>query len=250
MKCVEERIAVYSPHTSWDCVPGGINSWLLTPYGEGEQRPVTVSSGQYPDHVSHSVSVQGAPVSTDQLSSVLSLPGVMVSVDSASLNIGCSQHQLVTVLNSLPPELRSLARITEHCRPPLADTGTGRILTMTTPLTLDTVLQLTKTHLNMRHLRLALGQGCSMETLVGSIAVCAGSGGSVLAGVSADLVITGEMSHHECLELVSGGVSVILADHSNTERGFLAVVREKLSPLLPGVNIVISSVDRDPLQIV
>ena len=74
----------------------------------------------------------------------------------------------------------------------------------------------------------------------------------MLRGVSADtadLVLTGEMSHHECLDLVSAGVTVILAANSNTERGYLARVRDKLSPLLPGVNIVISQVDRDPLQI-
>jgi putative NIF3 family GTP cyclohydrolase 1 type 2 len=37
------------------------------------------------------------------------------------------------------------------------------------------------------------------DSLVGSVAVCAGSGASVLAGVAADLFVTGEMSHHEVL---------------------------------------------------
>ena len=34
---------------------------------------------------------------------------------------------------------------------------------------------------------------------VSSVAVCAGSGSSVLNGVAADLFVTGEMSHHEVL---------------------------------------------------
>ena len=89
-----------------------------------------------------------------------------------------------------------------------------------------------------------------MTSKVASIGVCAGSGGSVLAGVNVDLIITGEMSHHECLDFVSGGVSVILADHSNTERGYLPVVKQKLENLLDGVNIIVSTVDKDPLQIV
>ena len=90
-----------------------------------------------------------------------------------------------------------------------------------------------------------------MDTPVRSIAVCAGSGGSVLAGVKADLIITGEMSHHEVLDFVHKGVSVILADHTNTERGYFVLVKEKLEIMLgPEVKILVSQVDRDPLQIV
>ena len=35
--------------------------------------------------------------------------------------------------------------------------------------------------------------------MVSSVAVCAGSGSSILLGVAADLFVTGEMSHHEVL---------------------------------------------------
>ena len=58
------------------------------------------------------------------------------------------------------------------------------------------------------------------------------------------------MSHHEVLDFVSAGVSVILADHSNTERGFLTHIKENLSSMLDGVNVIVSTVDKDPLQIV
>lgn len=34
VKCIEKRIAVYSPHTSWDSVDGGINDWILTAFGK------------------------------------------------------------------------------------------------------------------------------------------------------------------------------------------------------------------------
>ena len=27
---------MFSPHTSWDAVNGGINNWLLEPYGSGQ----------------------------------------------------------------------------------------------------------------------------------------------------------------------------------------------------------------------
>ena len=35
--------------------------------------------------------------------------------------------------------------------------------------------------------------------MVSSVAVCPGSGSSILLGVAADLFVTGEMSHHEVL---------------------------------------------------
>ena len=32
--CLENRIALYSPHTSWDAVMGGVNDWLIGAFGE------------------------------------------------------------------------------------------------------------------------------------------------------------------------------------------------------------------------
>ena len=89
------------------------------------------------------------------------------------------------------------------------------------------------------------------DSIIGSIAVCAGSGSSVLEGSKADLWITGEMSHHEVLDAVHNGTSVILCDHSNTERGFLKVFASELSSILNNaVSVHVSDLDADPLQIV
>lgn len=32
--CIENKIAIYSPHTSWDSVPGGVNDWLASAFGK------------------------------------------------------------------------------------------------------------------------------------------------------------------------------------------------------------------------
>lgn len=83
-----------------------------------------------------------------------------------------------------------------------------------------------------------------------TVAVCAGSGGSLLRDVKASLYLTGEMSHHDVLHAVYNGSNVILCDHSNTERGFLTVLQNKLQSELPGIDICVSTVDKDPLEIV
>ena len=62
---------------------------------------------------------------------------------------------------------------------------------------------------------------------------------------------SGEMSHHEVLDAVAKGTSVILSDHSNSERGFLRVFKERLAARLSdSVTIAISKRDRDPLEVV
>ena len=253
VKCLENRIAVFSPHTSWDAVPGGINSWLLAPYGPGCCQPVTESRSKvFPGNMSHSLTVQGVALDTQQLSPLLALPDITFNLDTTALTVSCAKKTLSTVISCLPPEIVEQVKITEHVLPPLPDTGAGRVLNMDTELDVQTVVNMTKHHLELPHLRLALAAGRSLTSPVRSIAVCAGSGGGLLAGLRADLIITGEMSHHECLDFVSAGVTVILAEHSNTERGYLKVVREKIINLLDNqdVNVHISSVDRDPLQIV
>ena len=50
--------------------------------------------------------------------------------------------------------------------------------------------------------------------------------------------------------LLCRGVSVILTEHSNCERGYLRLVQHKLEKQLEGVRVVISQEDRDPLAVV
>lgn len=58
------------------------------------------------------------------------------------------------------------------------------------------------------------------------------------------------MSHHEVLDAIHQGTSVILCEHSNTERGFLADFAPKLSKMLNDqVEILVSCKDVDPLII-
>lgn len=83
------------------------------------------------------------------------------------------------------------------------------------------------------------------------MALCAGSGGSVLKGVAADLYLTGEMSHHEVLDATQNGINVILCEHSNSERGFLRIFQKHLTTVLQNtVNVVVSEIDKDPLRVV
>lgn len=69
--------------------------------------------------------------------------------------------------------------------------------------------------------------------------------------IHCDLKVTGEASHHEVLDSIHKGSSVILTNHSNSERGFLWKFKEILASKLnnPSVQIVVATTDMDPLKV-
>lgn len=90
------------------------------------------------------------------------------------------------------------------------------------------------------------------DTTITSVALCAGSGATVLDGTEADLYLTGEMSHHEVLNAVQNNITVVLCNHSNTERGFLTEFAPELeNTMLEGkAKVLVSEIDKDPLIVV
>ena len=55
----------------------------------------------------------------------------------------------------------------------------------------------------------------------------------MLHNTIADLLFTGELSHHEALSATEKGMCVVTLFHSNTERGFLhSVLKEQLTKSL------------------
>ena len=81
------------------------------------------------------------------------------------------------------------------------------------------------------------------------IALCPGAGATVIGTAPADVYLTGEMRHHDVLEAVAGGTSVILTNHTHTERGYLEVLARRLTAAFGGkVEVDVSRCDRDPLR--
>lgn len=62
------------------------------------------------------------------------------------------------------------------------------------------------------------------------------------------------MGHHEVLHAAAEGVSVVLTEHTNTERGFLPRMAQALEEGLRAkghaVQAVVSRADADPLNVV
>jgi dinuclear metal center YbgI/SA1388 family protein len=136
---------------------------------------------------------------------------------------------------------------------PCGEGDFGRIGEPVRPLTVVQAIRRAKALCGVKHLQIV--RPARMPTKLRRIAVAAGAGGSLLRGVEADLWLTGEMSHHDALAAAAAGRVVLLAGHSNTERGYLRVLRARLAKVLStksggGCSIVISKRDRDPMTIV
>lgn len=171
-------IAVCSPHSALDAVQGGLNDWLL-------------------------------------------------DVLRAHLPAGATAG--TTVAPITPPD-----RVTPDTP---SGVGYGRTMANLSGVSVADVVRATKAGLGLERVQLVLPAAEAAATRAGPaavwaaaermscqhVAVCAGSGASILAshgggGKVADVLITGEMSHHELLNAASRGHAIILTNHSNSER--------------------------------
>eukprot|EP00514_Thraustochytrium_sp_LLF1b_P009989 CAMPEP_0184549496 /NCGR_PEP_ID=MMETSP0199_2-20130426/10821_1 /TAXON_ID=1112570 /ORGANISM="Thraustochytrium sp., Strain LLF1b" /LENGTH=287 /DNA_ID=CAMNT_0026944225 /DNA_START=35 /DNA_END=898 /DNA_ORIENTATION=- len=142
----------------------------------------------------------------------------------------------------------------------------GRHVELSEPVPLEQIISHLKAKASIRHVRfspannltLGLERGATEEDCtkiiqshkVSTIAVQAGSGSCVLEGVKADVWVTGEMSHHDVLSATAKGTSVILTEHSNSERAFLHEVAAKVQNASTcQAKCTVSVMDCDPLRI-
>ncbi|KAK9460428.1 GTP cyclohydrolase 1 type 2/Nif3 [Lipomyces oligophaga] len=144
----------------------------------------------------------------------------------------------------------------------IPNTGFGRLVSLPSEpneIFLPQIVDNVKSGLNLDHVQVAVAVKHRSEP-VRKIALCAGSGSSVLAKApDADLWFTGELSHHEILALLERNVSAIICGHTNTERGYL---KSTFAPMLASeilrspadfsevdVEVIVSTQDTDPLTL-
>ncbi len=125
--------------------------------------------------------------------------------------------------------------------------GLGRMTELNAPVSLDEAIARVKDHLGLPKVRVATPPQLREIRTVGS---CPGAGGSLFEKVGdVDLLITGEMRHHDVLWRAANGTAVILTDHTNCERGYLPTYARRVEEAL-GLPVVVSQVDADPLRVV
>lgn len=141
--------------------------------------------------------------------------------------------------------------------------GMGRFSLGNDAQNMKTVVENIKKGLNIKFLQIAIpdeSRSLNLEDIkVSSVAVCAGSGGSVFGKLkeNCDLIVTGEMDHHTVLRYKEMGKVVVVVNHSNSERAYLRNVMKPLlektfaaSDEIENIDVLVSEMDHDPLQTV
>lgn len=263
-----EGISVYSPHTAVDAAPGGLGDWLADivtgtlpdpepethTAGKRNEQPALEKEQKYsprpsprPDSIQEEPSADGDKTSADKQvapdeaaskpksrparpslaprASTYSKPTYPKpgELDMSDLNPSDTQHT------------RSVIHATSNPPKGFESSGMGRLVKFSQPQPLTHLIERIAHGVGSpKGFPVAIPQTRQVEDImIKSVGICAGSGHDVLKNVDADLLFTGELSHHDALSATEKGQCVVTLFHSNTERGFLgSVLKEKLTSVL------------------
>jgi len=275
-------LAVYSPHSALDAAAGGMGDWLCDGIGEGAHAPLEHAVEDRPTEAfkivtyvpeAHVQAVRSAMADAgagriggygecstairsvgtfrggEGTSPAIGQPGSLETVDEVRLMLVCGEAELVGVMAALRaahPYEEPPIHITPLRPHPLQHAGIGRVLRLDTPRPLEVVIKSVKSHLGVTSLRVAGPDGD-----VAVAGCCPGAGGELLPAAEAagaTLYLTGEMRHHDVLAAAARGTRILLAGHTNTERGYLPVLRDRLAEAL-AVDVQVSTADVCPWRI-
>ncbi|MCH2161956.1 MAG: Nif3-like dinuclear metal center hexameric protein [Phycisphaerales bacterium] len=281
-------IAIYSPHTAADAAEDGVNDWLATAFGTGQRTPLTPDRVLAPtqqfkivtfcppaacEGVREGLAAAGAGVigayegcsfqipgtgtfiGGEGSNPSIGVPGRFEQVEEIRLEMVCGSAQLpeaIAALRTRHPYEEPPVEVFPLAPQPTTRTGAGRRVVLEKAASFDALAEDLRNHLGTRRL---IGHEPAPRRKHTSIGFCAGSGGSLLddaieAGCT--LFVTGEMRHHDVLKAEAHGCAVLLAGHTNTERGWLKVLRKRLGRMLRNpeekVEISLARSDSDLLR--
>lgn len=278
------RIAVYSPHTAYDSAAAGINQQLAERLGLTEVTPLRAIPesarckivcfvprahlnavrealwsagggviGEY-SRCGFVLDGTGSFLGSDATHPTIGTAGQLEEVAEARLEVVCPERLV-------PEAIRRMCDAHPYEEPaydvyPLkgfpGSRGSGRVggfaTSAPTPgARLADLVARVKSQLGIEPLQV-VGE---LDAPVARVGICCGSGGDLLAAAVAakcDAFFTGEATFHKCLEARSAGVALLLAGHYATERPAMEHLAALLAQEFPGIPVIPSRRERDPLQ--
>jgi dinuclear metal center YbgI/SA1388 family protein len=283
LRAIASGIAIHSPHTAADAAPNGVNDWLADGVGDGERRAlipaeelpasekikiITYGPRESVDPIRQGLAAIGAGIigeyefcsielaavgtyrGGEQSHPVRGQRGRLERVEEVRLEMVCGDRDLATAierLRSLHPYEEPPIEIYRQAARPNQAIGAGRRVALERGATVETITERLRDHLGTDRFA---NHDVDRRRRHEVIGLCAGSGAELLdlaIDQGCTLFVTGELKHHDVLHASSRGCGVILAGHTNTERGWLKVLRRRLRDEL-NADISISRVDVDPLR--
>ncbi|MEP0845336.1 MAG: Nif3-like dinuclear metal center hexameric protein [Phycisphaerae bacterium] len=273
-----QRVAVIAVHTALDAAPGGTNDllvdmldcverWPLEPQrveGAGYKLVVFVPPAEAP-RLRAALSNAGAGVIGHYAECSFELRGRGTFLGDETTRPAIGQRgeletveearlEMVVPASRLGPVVRALYAAHSYEEPAFdlypvhelrgrGQAGMGRVGRLRRPLRGRAIVEALRRRVDL-----------STATVVGDlrrrfarVTAAAGSFGASAHRDPDSLVITGELRHHEALELLARGVTAICLGHYASERPALAYLRRRLRALVPGAKVEVSAADRSPL---
>lgn len=283
-RAVRAGMSIYAPHTALDGAPDGLNDWLISGFGAGDVRSLKTHTGRSDlrkivtfvpaadaERVRNAMASAGAghigrydlcSFATEGTGTfrgdattkpAVGRPGELTSASELRLEMICPESAValaVETLRAFHPYEEPAIDVFRVEPLPERNAGQGRRIVLDRALTTSEIAERLKAHLGVQRLKLT-APGGDHARKISHIGVCAGSGGE-LAPVAADngceMYVTGEMTHHQVMAHLDRGLGVILAGHTNTERGYLPILAKKLKKELPALDVRVSKADRSQLE--
>ena len=282
-RALARNIAIYSPHTALDAAPGGTNDVLARLCDIVDPRPFTLAApvcrsckivvfvpARDVDKVAEAMFAAGAGRIGEYEKCSFRTTGHGTFLGSAASNPRVGRRQQferveeirieAVVPSDRVTEVTDAMRRAHSYEEPAFDVydvrnvtcdaiGQGRMGLLKTPVSLGAMAR-----------RLGRSVGATGMTIVGEAGmkirramVCAGAAGSLPFDAETppgpgDVVVTGEIRHHDALRYARVGAAAIALGHWTSERPAIKPLAARLSKLLPVIDLIVSRADHDPLR--
>ncbi len=274
-------VSIYSSHTNLDVVDGGVNDALAAVIGITETEIIRVNGREelekivvfvpndYAENVRNAMASAGAgwiggyshcTFQTEGIGTFMPLEGTSPFIGEEGKLEKVNELRLETIVPATHRRsvIRAMLKMHPYEEPaydiiPLRNEGKayglGRVGINPSPCTLYELCGLIKEKLNVQQVRV-VGDN---DKLIKKIAVCGGSGGSVIhasAFAGADVLITGDIKYHEAKDAANAGLAVIDAGHDATEKIIVPVLcdylRRRLSESGYATEVLASQINTAP----
>ena len=273
---VQHQLAIFAAHTNLDSALNGINDVLADRLGVYGLKPLVATQ-----ETSRLIMAIHSPRRLEK--QILALMNQLqaevgcrtkraasvMSVDDIIINEGKGksyEHDRMRLEIQLSPQdlpILSKAIATFQSEEPLwydvypllnpdKATGIGRIGSLETALDLKSLAQMIKKKMNLQHLKFAGDPALPVK----KIAICSGSGGSLLAKFfesGAQAFISGDLRYHDARDVESSNLGLVDIGHFSSEHLIVQVLAERMRSLLEAsrMNVEVNACDleRDPFTV-
>jgi dinuclear metal center YbgI/SA1388 family protein len=284
-EAIAHQIALYSPHTALDAAPGGTNDVIadiceiidakpfqcISAVGCSELKLVVFVPEDAADQVAEAAFRAGAGRigAYEKCSYRGSGHGTFFGTEGTAPRIGkrlrlerVAEARLEVVLPAwLLEEVLSAVRRSHPYEVPAIDVyelkgrpelgiGQGRVGLLSKPTRLDRLARHLQRKTGARTVTIVGDPGAMMKRGL----VCVGAAGDLpfhshhAVKGRGDVLVTGEIRHHNALEYERYEVAAIALGHWASERPVLKPLAARLRKELPGVEFIVSRADRDPFR--